>query len=273
MSKKTLFRWIKVLVLLYCLAGIAIYYGQERLIFHPVKADRNTWYHFDQPSTELNLNYDQNTNLNIVEFRATDRPADSVAKGVVLFFHGNAGNIAGWASNAPDFTTKGYEVWMMDYPGYGKSTGTLDEQSLYKYSLLFYKLARSRWRPDQIILCGRSLGTGIATQLAAVRDCRRLILEAPYYDIPSLFRRYLPIYPYGMMLKFHLPTFEYLRRVTAPVTIFHGDRDHTIPHSNSERLTPLLKSGDEYLTVSGAGHNDLNGLPYFRAKLDSLLAH
>ena len=271
MNKKKLFRWLKVFVLLYCGVGIILYYGQERLIFHPVKADRNTWYHFDQPSTELNLNYDQNTNLNIVEFKATARPGDSVARGVVLFFHGNSGNIASWASNARDFTTKGYEVWMMDYPGFGKSTGSLDESSIYKYSLVFYKLARSRWKPDQIILCGRSLGTGIATQLAAVRDCRRLILEAPYYDIPSLFRRYLPIYPYGTMIKFHFPTYEYLPRVTAPVTIFHGDRDRTIPASNSATLRPLLKPGDEYLVVTGAGHNDLNTLPYFREKLDSLL--
>lgn len=272
MNKKILFRWIKVVVLLYCLAGIATYYGQERLIFHPQKAEPNTWYHFDKPATELNLNYDQNTNLNIVEFKATDRPADSVAKGVVLFFHGNAGNISGWASDANDFTAKGYEVWMMDYPGYGKSTGTLDEPSMYKYSLLFYKLARSRWKPGQIIICGRSIGTGIAAQLAAVRDCRRLILECPYYDIPSLFRRYLPIYPYGAMLHFHFPTYEYLPKVTAPVTIFHGDRDRTILHSNSERLARLLKPGDEFLTVVGAGHNDLNAGPWFKAKLDSLLA-
>src|ERR1700743_3258666 len=89
MNKKTLFRWIKVLVFVYCVVGIAIYYGQERLIFHPVKAERNTWYRFEQPSTELNLNYDSGVSLNIVEFRATDRPADSTARGVVLFFHGN----------------------------------------------------------------------------------------------------------------------------------------------------------------------------------------
>jgi pimeloyl-ACP methyl ester carboxylesterase len=272
MNKKKLFRWVKVFVLLYCTAGIILYYSQERLIFHPVKVERNTWYHFDQPSTELNLNYDQNTNLNIVEFRATDRPKDSVARGVVLFFHGNAGNIAGWASDAADFTSNGYEVWMMDYPGYGKSTGTFDEPSIYKYSLVFYKLARSRWNPDQIVLCGRSLGSGIAAQLGAVRDCRRLILEAPYYDIPALFRRYLPIYPYGAMLKFHFPTYEYLPRVTAPVTIFHGDRDRTILPSNSEKLRPLLKPGDEYVIIPGAGHNNLNTLPYFRKKLDSLLA-
>jgi pimeloyl-ACP methyl ester carboxylesterase len=271
LSKKVLFRWIKVAVLLYCLVGIALYYGQERLIFAPVKAERNSWYNFDQPSTELNLNYDQNTNLNIVEFRATDRPKDSLAKGVVLFFHGKGGNIASYVPQVPNFTTNGYEVWLMDYPSYGKSTGPRDEASLYKYALVFYKLARSRWKPDQIILCGQSLGTGIAAQLASIRDCRRLILESPYYSLRSIGLRRFPIYPLGLMMHYRFPTYEFLAKVTAPITIFQGDEDHTIPPSNSIRLRPFLKPGDEYVTVAGAGHNDLATLPFFRSKLDSLL--
>lgn len=271
LNKKILFRWIKVAVLLYCLVGIALYYGQERLIFAPIKAERNTWYHFSLPSTELNLNYDQNTNLNIVEFKATDRPADSLAKGVVLFFHGKGGNISSYAPDVPNFTSNGYEVWMMDYPGYGKSTGAWDEASLYKYSLVFYKLARSRWKPDQIVLCGKSLGTGIAAQLAAVRDCRRLILESPYYSLRSIGQHRFPIYPIGPMMHWHFPTYEYLPRVTAPITIFVGDGDRTVPPSNSERLKPFLKPGDEFVTVEGAGHNNLYPFPLFHRKLDSLL--
>jgi len=271
MSKKTLFRWIKVFVLLYCLVGIALYYGQERLIFAPVRLEAGTPYSFKQPFTELNLNYDSSTNLNVVEFRATDRPADSLAKGVVLFFHGKGGNIASYAPDVPNFTANGYEVWLMDYPGYGKSTGPHDEASLYKYSLVFYKLARSRWQPNQIILCGKSLGTAIAAQLAAVRDCRRLILESPYYSLTSIGWRRFPIYPIGMMMHYRFPTYEYLPRVTAPITIFQGDGDRTIPPSNSARLKPLLKPGDEYVTVEGAGHNDLYTFPHFHQKLDSLL--
>jgi pimeloyl-ACP methyl ester carboxylesterase len=273
MNKKNLFRLIKVVILIYCLAGIVLYYGQEKLIFAPIKAERNSWYNFSLPSTELNLNYDQNTNLNIVEFRATDRAADSQAKGVVLFFHGKGGNISSYTPDVPNFTANGYEVWMMDYPGYGKSTGSRDEASLYKYSLVFYKLARSRWKPEQIILCGKSLGTGIAAQLAAVRDCRRLILESPYYSLTSIGQHRFPIYPIGLMMHWKFPTYEFLPRVTAPVTIFEGDQDRTVPYSNSERLKPFLKAGDEFVTVEGAGHNDLYTFPLFHRKLDSLLKH
>jgi uncharacterized protein len=142
---------------------------------------------------------------------------------------------------------------------------------LYAYALVFYKLARSRWKPSQIVLYGRSFGTGIAAQLASVRDCRRLILESPYYSMTSVFRRYLFLYPVSTMLHYHLPTNEYLPAVTAPITIFHGDADGTIPYGNALRLEPLLKSGDEFVTITGAGHNNLHEFPLFKQKLDSVM--
>ncbi len=272
MNKKIAFRWVKVLLLIYCVVGIAWYYGQDWLLLHPVKLAPDKPYVFRQPFTELNLNFDTATSLNVVEFKATDRPVDSLARGVVLYFHGNAGNIAHYAPHAVDFTAKGYEVWMLDYPGFGKSTGGRKEQQLYAYALVFYKLARSRWKPLQIVIYGRSFGTGIAAQLASVRDCRRLILESPYYSLTSLFRHYLFLYPVGTMMHYHFPTNEYLPAVTAPITIFHGDADWTVPYSNSERLKPLLKPGDEYVTVPGAGHNNLHDFPLFTQKLDSVIA-
>ena len=165
----------------------------------------------------------------------------------------------------------GMRVWMLDYPGYGKSTGEFSEQKLYDYALTFYKLARSRWQPSQIILYGRSIGTGIAAQLADIRDCRRLILESPFYSLESLGYHYLPVYPWGRLLHYHFPVYSHLPAVTAPVTIFHGTEDRTVPYSNALRLKALLKTGDEFITIEGAGHNDLRNFPLFREKLDSVL--
>lgn len=266
--KKKVFRWIKVLILVYCTAGVALYYGQKSLLFHPVALDKQIKYDFGKPYKEVNLPYDRETNLNIIQFRT----GDSVSKGVVLYFHGNKGNISRYAHYASNFTGNGYEVWMMDYPGFGKSTGKLTEQKLYDYALQFYKLARSRFQPAAIILYGKSLGNGIATQLASVRDCRRLILECPYFSMTSLVRYYLPIYPVATMLHYQLRTNEYLPAVTAPVSIFHGARDGLIPYSNAERLKPLLKPGDEFITIEEGSHNDLNEFPLFHRKLDSLLS-
>jgi hypothetical protein len=253
------------------------------LLFHPVAVGRDVKYDLGQPYTEVNLPYDKETNLNIIQFKvgmpalsgaAPDTASSLVAplpKGVVLYFHGNKRNISWYAKYATDFTSKGYEVWMLDYPGYGKSTGKLTEQKLYDYALQFYKLARSRWQPSQIILYGKSLGTGIAAELGSVRDCRRLILECAYFSMESVARHYFPIYPLGTMLHYRFPTNTWLTNVTAPITIFHGSSDGLIPYDNAARLKPLLKSGDEFITIEGGGHNDLHEFPLFRAKLDSVL--
>ena len=222
MNKKIVFRWIKVLLLVYGLVGIIFYYVQDSLILHPRKLAAGTPYRFSQSFTELNLNYDQETNLNVVEFKA--EPSDSLVKGVMLFFHDARGNIGDYADVSRGFTAQGYEVWMMDYPGFGKSTGPIDEQRLYDLALIFYKLARSRWKPQQIVLYGQGFGTGIAAQLASIRDCRRLILQHPYSSMASVFRPYLFLYPLdGRFLHYHLPTHEYLEKVTAPVTVIKSD--------------------------------------------------
>jgi hypothetical protein len=237
MKKKILFRWVKIALLVYGVIGIAWFYGQDRLLLHPVPLPRDKVFSFNQPFTELTLAYDKETHLNIVEFKATDRPADSLARNVVLYFHDSKGNIADHAGDVEGFTSRGYEAWLMDYPGFGKSTGVFSEKEMYTYALEFYKLARSRWKPSQIVLYGQGLGTGIAAQLASVRNCRRLILVDPYYSVTAEFRRWLFLYPVGLMLHYHFPTFQYLPAVTDPITLIGGDT----------RLKAFLKPGDEYL--------------------------
>lgn len=270
MTKKKIYRWLKVLILLYCIIGIAFYYLQERILFHPVAVDKATKYDFKQPFTEVNIPYNKETNINVIQFQNL-LDDTSVARGVVLYFHGNKDNITRYAPFATDFTSRGYEVWMIDYPGYGKSTGKFSEENLYAQALILYKLARSRWRPDQIIIYGKSLGTGIAAQLADIRDCRGLILECPYYSMTSLVRHYLPLWPVGSMLHYKFPTWQHLPQVTAPITIFHGTSDGVVPYSNASRLKPLLKKGDEFITIDGGGHNDLHDHPEFKSQLDKLL--
>jgi pimeloyl-ACP methyl ester carboxylesterase len=270
MKKKILFRWAKVLLLLYGIIGIAFYYLQDKLLFHPVPVDRQVKYDLGQPYTEVNLPYNKETNLNIIQF--SNLLDDTVAaKGVVLYFHGNKENVSHYAAYAADFTRHGYEVWMLDYPGFGKSTGKFTEENLYKYALILYKLARSKWPPDHIILYGKSLGTGVAAQLASVRDCRRLILECPYYSMTSLVRHYLFLYPVSSMLHYRFPTYEYLPAVTAPITIFHGTDDGVVSYGNASRLKTLLKPGDEFITIEGGGHNDLHNYPEFRRRLDGIM--
>ena len=266
-NKQRSFRISKIIIVCYCLVGTAFYYLQEKLIFHAKALSADSSYHFTQPFTEANIEMDAETHFNIVQFTVPD----SVKKGIVLYFHGNRENVNHYAEFAVNFTRNQYEVWMPDYPGFGKSTGTLSEPGLYEVALQVYKLARTQYKPEQIIIYGRSLGTGIAAQLASVRDCKKLILETPYYSFTSLTRILFWMYPVDLLLHFKMRTHEYLPKVTAPVSIFHGTGDGVIPYFNAARLKVVLKPADEFITIDGGSHNDLNGFPLMQKKLDSLL--
>jgi pimeloyl-ACP methyl ester carboxylesterase len=266
--RKKIFRWIKVLLLLYAVVGIAFYYLQDYILFHPISLAKDKKYDFEYPHKEINIPFNQEININIIQFAAKD----SVPKGVVLYFHGNRKNISWYAKYAPNFTNSNYEVWMIDYPGFGKSTGKFTEQRLYDWALQLYKLARTKYDPSKIIIYGKSMGTGIAAQLSAVRDSKYLILETPYYSMTSLISHYLPVYPIGRIVHYHFPTNEFLQKVTAPVIIFQGTDDGIVPYSNAEQLKSVLKKNDEFVEIENGGHNNLNDFPLFHKKMDSLLA-
>ncbi|MDX2049349.1 MAG: alpha/beta fold hydrolase [Chitinophagaceae bacterium] len=262
-------RFIKIVILLYCTTGILIYYLQDYVLFQPVPLTKNHLYNFSAPHREVNIAFTEKSNISIVQFLCKD----AAVKGVVLYFHGNKKNISWYARFAPRFTKHGYEVWMIDYPGYGKSTGSFTEEMLYLYAMQMYKLAKNKFAADSIIIYGKSMGTGIAACLASFQPCKKLILETPYYSFSSIGSYYFPIYPMEMMTKIKIPSFKYLQNVKAPVSIFHGTGDRIIPYSNAERLKPYLKPGDEFITVEGGSHNDLNEFPLVQQKLDSLLTY
>jgi len=267
MNRKKIYRWLKIIVLLYCLLGIALFYLQERFLFHPEKFSNAYVYHFNVPFEEVNIPFNSTDTINMIKFF----PADSVRRGVVVYYHGNKENIERYAKFAGNFTKHGYEVWMEDYPGFGKSTGERTEQKLYEQALQVQKIAASKYHGDSIILYGKSFGTGIASYVASETSNKRLILETPYYSIPSLFSCYAPIYPTKQMSSFKIPTNAFLADVKYPVSIFHGNDDGVIPYRNASRLKSVLKPTDEFVTIDKGTHHNLNDFPLFHHKLDSLL--
>lgn len=266
MNKQKIVKWTKVIIAVYAIIGISLYLLQDLLLFHPVVVQKDSVYHFNQPYKELFIPIDKETNINIIQFPL----ADSVSKGVVLYFHGNRTNISRYERFAKNFTKNNYSVWMIDYPGFGKSTGKITEATLYESALQMYKLARVNYQPSSIIIYGKSIGTGIATQLASIRDCKRLILETPYYGLASLVNNKLWMYPVKRMIHYQLPTYEYISKVTAPISIFHGTDDALIPLSNAFKLKSKLKQLDEFIVIENGTHNNLNSFPIMQQKLDSL---
>jgi len=265
--KKKILRWTKIFVLFYCIVGIALYYLQDYFLFHPTVLPRNYQYHFNVPFSEVEIPFNKTDTLNMVKFT----PVDSMRKGVVIYFHGNRENINRFAKFSTNFTKLGYEVWMADYPGYGKSVGNRTEKILYQQSIQLYKMASSKYAKDSIVIYGKSFGTGIAAYLAAEYDCKQLILETPYYSIPDLLGAYTLIYPIQRMSKYKIPTYQYLEDIKVPITIFHGTDDWVIPYSCAEKLKEVLKTTDQFVTIEKGSHNDLNDFPLYHQKLDSLL--
>jgi alpha-beta hydrolase superfamily lysophospholipase len=265
---KKIWKWFQITALIYIMIGISLYFLQDKFIFHPKKLPADYNYQFDIPFRQIDLAVTAKKNLSIVQFTVPD----SLRKGIVLYFHGNRQNINRYAKHAVSFTRNGYEVWMMDYPGYGKSNGKRSEQILYDDAALFYKMAINKVSLEHIIIYGKSLGTGIAAQLASVRECKRLILETPYYSMDELAKHYFFMYPVLPMSKYALPTYQHFEYIKAPITIFHGKKDGIIPYKQAKWLVEK-KPETELVTFEKGRHNNLAEFQVFQQKLDSLLSN
>jgi uncharacterized protein len=257
---------VKIAVVVYIVCGTALYFFQEKILFHPLALADTHSFNFPGPFKEINLPVNAEKNLSIVQFTVTD----SVCKGVVLYFHGNRKNIERYAPFATNFTRNHYEVWMIDYPGFGKSTGKRTESIMYEDAATLYKMARARFSKDSIIIYGKSIGTGVAAQLASIRDCKRVILETPYYSIDALMKHYAFMYPVSWLAKYHFPTYSYFKKIEAPITLFHGTNDEVIPYKQARKLANE-NPGVDLVNIEKGKHNNLNESPVFHQHLDALL--
>jgi uncharacterized protein len=266
-SKKKIIRWIKIVMFLYAAIGIALYYLQNIFLFHPTKLGNDYQFKFDDKFEEMRLPFNETDTLSLVKIF----PSDSIRKGIVIYYHGNMNNVTHYASYTKPFTKLGYEVWIEDYPGFGKSTGEISEKKLYDQALQVKKMADLKYSSDSIIIYGKSLGTGIAAYIASNTNAKMLILETPYYSIPALFNCYAPIYPASRMANYKIPTNEYLQDVKYPIVIFHGTSDGVIPYRSASKLKTVLKPTDKFITIPDANHKNINGTKIYYDAIDSLL--
>lgn len=262
--KRRIKRIVTALAFVYLLGGIALYFIQDKILFHPLSLPREHRFSFDHPFEEINIPF-QKENLSIVKFKTVDS-----CKGIVLFYHGNMENVEHYKKYPAFFLSNHYDVWMIDYPGFGKSSGKRSEKRMDDEALLMYDLAKRQISSDRLIIYGKSIGTGVAAYVAANRNCKRLILETPYYSLSSLARHYFPIYPVDWLIQYTFPVHDYLNKVEAPVTILHGTSDEVVPYQQSIRL----KKEDpkiELIIIESGKHNNLSDFTTFRQKIDSLL--
>jgi pimeloyl-ACP methyl ester carboxylesterase len=249
--KRRLKKLFLIVIGLYVMIGSALYFFQEKLMFFPTTLEQDFKYQFDYPFEELFLKPETDVTINAIHFK-TENP-----KGVILYFHGNAGDLSRWGNITTYFVEKNYDVLVMDYRTFGKSTGKLTESAFYKDAQFCYEYLLKHYSEKDITLYGRSLGTGIASYLASKNKSKQLILETPYYSILDVAKHRFPIFPVRQLLKYHFPTFQYLPKVNCPITIIHGTEDGVVPYTSAKKLENLKLENLNFVTIKGGGHNDL----------------
>ncbi len=190
-------------------------------------------------------------------------------KPALLYFGGNAESVDG---NISDFKTmyKDHTMYLMNYRGYGGSTGTPSEQALFDDALALYDEVKQHHSSIHVI--GRSLGSGVAVYLAAHRDIGKLVLITPFDSIKNVARSHYPYLPVNWLLKDHFDSLKVAASINNPVLILMAEHDRVIPMKHSKNLIKHLeKSNVEAHMIRGTDHNDISYSPMYRELLRGFL--
>ena len=262
--------WVSTTLIIlgiYVAVSIALYYLQDYMLFKPEKLPKNFQFDYENQDTkEYNLETRDGAVINGLRFFPKGE-----SKGVVLYLKGNSKSIKGWGKFAVDFTRHGYNVVMVDYRGFGKSTGKRSQKALQRDLQLVYNKLKEQTTEDRIILYGRSLGSGFATKLASINNPKLLILDAPYYSLTKVTARYAPFMPLSLLIKYPLPTYKWIKYVRCPIHIIHGTDDTLIPYKSSLKLSSINPKLTTLHSVIGGGHKNLNNFESYHKMLDDIL--
>lgn len=249
---------------LYLAVLALLWWGQELLLFHPTVLPPE--HRFELPA---------NAHETWVEVPGARLHALHLQlpqpDGVVFFLHGNAGSLQTWFVNTAFYRRANVDLFMLDYRGFGKSTGHIESQAQLEADV------RAAWAQvaplyagKTRVIYGRSLGTGLAAALAAEVQPELTVLVSPYRSMAALAAEKYPWVP-SAVLRYPLRTDLALPRVKGPVLLAHGERDTLIPPMHSEALRALAPQA-ELLLVPQAAHNDIHDFTPYLDGLSAFLA-
>ena len=177
---------------------------------------------------------------------------------LILFCHGNAGNICHRLENVKLLLDQGLQVFIFDYRGYGKSRGRPSESGIYMDGLAAYDflISQKNMSADEIILFGRSLGAAVAIEIALTRKVRSLITESAFTSTKEMARTMLLFMPFSFFLPSHYNNLEKITRINVPKLIIHGEEDEIVPFSMGRKLYENAQAPKYFYPVKDAGHND-----------------
>lgn len=263
--KKLAFNFFKIALLLYIVCCGILYFFQEKVIFLPLKLAKNFQFQFNQNFEERTFKTSDNTLLNGLLFKAEN------SKGLIFYLHGNAGNLSSWGFVAKTYTDLNYDVFILDYRGYGKSEGRISsQQQLFDDVQTVYDIIKKEYKEEEIVVLGYSIGTGMASKLASKNNPKLLILQAPYYSLTDLMKRTISFVP-TFILKYKLENHRYLQDCNMPVILFHGKEDQVIYHESSLKLKEACKSIEKVILLDKLGHNGMTDDPNYKMEIKKIL--
>lgn len=261
--------WLYVLLIIlsvYILISVLLYFLQDYFLFKPEKLSKDFQFYYDnQEIEEYNVETRDGATINGLRFKAEN------PKGIVFYLKGNSKSIKGWGKFAVDFTRHGYDVVMVDYRGFGKSTGRRTQKAVKRDMQVIYNKLKEKVSEKYIILYGRSMGSGFAAKLASMNNPRMLILDAPYYSLSKVAKKYIPFMPLSLLIKFPMPTHKWMKYVNCPIHIIHGTDDRLIPYKTSVKLSKIKPELTKLYTVIGGGHKDLNTFESYHKMLTEII--
>lgn len=235
----------------------------EKIVFqpnytYPVKP--LPLFHIRQSDTTLKTN--DNHRIHVIKYFAKN------PKGTIMYCHGNRGNLNKWGPEASQYVTYGYNVVVWDYRGYGQSTGKPTFENILTDGKTVLEYIRQSEK--NIIIFGRSLGSGIACKLSSEPGVSKIILETPYSSMKDVFRYHAGFL--SSLTKIDIPSYTFIQKTFKPILILHGDADEVIPLDSAKKLAGYIpKNNLRFIEIPNGEHNNLADFDIYRVSLENFL--
>ena len=254
-----------VVVILVALSAILARLAENHLIFFPAPYPAGDWDAELAGARDVYFDTADGIKLHAWWFDADPKPADAVdgepggVAPVLLFAHGNAGNLTSRVEQSQAFARQGIGVFIFDYRGYGRSEGTPSENGIYRDIGAAYLLLTDDWgvAAERIVLMGRSLGTAPAARLSTLVPHAALVLVSPLPSAKRMARRMFGGLPADLLIRSRLPVVDWVAERTTPLLVVHGDRDEVIPLAYGREVYESAADPKRFLLLTDAGHNDI----------------
>lgn len=264
-TKNKILVWIGGFIILYIGVCIGFYSIQESFYFHLKKLPKDHVFQSEKDFKELTINTTDGYKLNGVLVKS-----DS-SRGLILFLHGSGGNINKYFIHNRDsiYTDLGYDIFLLDYRGYGKSEGKINNEKQFTDDLdCVYSLMKNMYEEEDIVMIGFSLGTFAASYLASKNNPKLLVMESAFFSGEELNKKRFFFLPVSLLSKYKLETYKYVKDTKAPIAFFFGSLDYL---SFDKRWHNLLKPGDKVTILEGEPHVDFAHNKQYIDELQTLL--